>query len=131
MCNCVISEDRCNGQKSGFIFSLCTLYRSLKNKELTVGRLALYILALRSSCYDLQSLYLTGNEREPVLIHLKREMEEEKQNILCKTKCLCRRSRCEINGVGFNKTSDISKCTGFFSFPQSVTDQRPATISIL
>ncbi|XP_056602452.1 transcobalamin-2 [Triplophysa dalaica] len=56
--------------------------KSLKNKELTVGRLALYILALRSSCYDLQSLYLTGNEREPVLIHLKREMEEEKQNIL-------------------------------------------------
>lgn len=56
--------------------------KSLKNNELAVGRLALYILALKSSCHDLESLHLTGNdEREPLFTHLKREMEEEKQNI--------------------------------------------------
>ncbi|XP_051965898.1 transcobalamin-2 [Xyrauchen texanus] len=56
--------------------------KSLSNNEMVVGRLALYILALKSSCHELGSLYLTRNEiREPLLIHLKREMEEEKQNI--------------------------------------------------
>nr|XP_055055151.1 transcobalamin-2 isoform X1 [Misgurnus anguillicaudatus] len=56
--------------------------KSLKNNELAVGRLALYILALKSSCHDLESLYLAGNDdREPLFTHLKREMEEEKQNI--------------------------------------------------
>lgn len=49
-----------------------------------VGRLALYILALKSSCHDLESVHLTHNEiKESLLIHLKKEMEEEKQNIAC------------------------------------------------
>ncbi|KAK2911267.1 hypothetical protein Q8A67_003400 [Cirrhinus molitorella] len=56
--------------------------KSLKNHELVVGRLALYILALKSSCLDLESVHLTHNEiKESLLIHLKKEMEEEKQNI--------------------------------------------------
>lgn len=55
--------------------------KSLRNGELVVGRLALYILALRSSCHDL-SLHLNHNEKnEFLLTHLKKEMEEEKQNI--------------------------------------------------
>ncbi|XP_056313798.1 transcobalamin-2 isoform X2 [Danio aesculapii] len=56
--------------------------KSLRNGELVVGRLALYILALRSSCHDLTSLHLNHNEvNEFLLTHLKKEMEEEKQNI--------------------------------------------------
>uniref|UniRef100_A0A8C2F5E0 Transcobalamin II n=1 Tax=Cyprinus carpio TaxID=7962 RepID=A0A8C2F5E0_CYPCA len=55
--------------------------KSLRNNELVVGRLALYILALKSSCHDLESVHLTHNEMESLLIHLKKEMEEEKQNI--------------------------------------------------
>ncbi|XP_077097042.1 transcobalamin-2 [Siphateles boraxobius] len=56
--------------------------KSLRNGELVVGRLALYILALKSSCHDLQSVHLNHNEmKEPLLTHLKKEMEEEKQNI--------------------------------------------------
>lgn len=55
--------------------------KSLRNGELVVGRLALYILALRSSCHDL-SLHLNHNGmNEFLLTHLKKEMEEEKQNI--------------------------------------------------
>ncbi|XP_048043175.1 transcobalamin-2 [Megalobrama amblycephala] len=53
--------------------------KSLRSGELVVGRLALYILALKSSCHDLQSVHL--NHNEPLLTHLKKEMEEEKQNI--------------------------------------------------
>ncbi|TRY54453.1 hypothetical protein DNTS_023718 [Danionella cerebrum] len=56
--------------------------KSLGNGELVLGRLALYILALRSSCHDLQSLHVNHNHlRETLLIHLKKEIEEEKQNI--------------------------------------------------
>ncbi|XP_016420936.1 transcobalamin-2-like [Sinocyclocheilus rhinocerous] len=56
--------------------------KSLRNNELVVGRLALYILALKSSCHDLESVRLTHNKiKESLLIHLKKEMEEEKQNI--------------------------------------------------
>ncbi|XP_052413358.1 transcobalamin-2 [Carassius gibelio] len=56
--------------------------KSLRNNELVVGHLALYILALKSSCHDLESVHLTHNEmKESLLIHLKKEMEEEKQNI--------------------------------------------------
>lgn len=68
-----------NHLKTGF---LDDIEKSLRNGESVVGRLALFILALKSSCHDLQSVLLNHNEmREPLLTRLKKEMEEEKQNI--------------------------------------------------
>ncbi|XP_072521177.1 transcobalamin-2 [Salminus brasiliensis] len=55
---------------------------SLVARQMVVGRLALYILALRSSCHDLNSLTLSdGKTSEPLLTHLKRQMEKEKEHI--------------------------------------------------
>ncbi|XP_066513606.1 transcobalamin-2-like [Hoplias malabaricus] len=51
---------------------------SLAGGQMVVGRLALYILALRSSCHDLNSLTLSD---ESLLTHLKRQMEKEKEHI--------------------------------------------------
>ncbi len=79
---CSISTDFGSACIITIYISAC---RSLRNNELVVGRLALYILALKSSCHDLESVHLTHNEmKESLLIHLKKEMEEEKQNIACK-----------------------------------------------
>ena len=56
------------------------------------GRLALYVLALKASCYDLNSLTFTLNQKsETLLTHLKRQMEQEKEHIACE--CSVCRSR--------------------------------------
>ncbi|KAI4874920.1 hypothetical protein NFI96_012937 [Prochilodus magdalenae] len=55
---------------------------SLGAGQMVVGRLALYVLALKSSCHDLNSLTLSeGETSEPLLTHLKRQMEKEKEHI--------------------------------------------------
>ncbi|XP_054629201.1 transcobalamin-2 [Dunckerocampus dactyliophorus] len=47
-----------------------------------VGRLALYTLALKSSCYDLNTIHFTvGDKSETLLTHLKKQMEQEKEYI--------------------------------------------------
>lgn len=47
-----------------------------------VGRLALYVLALKASCHDLSNVsLLTGEKSEPLLTHLKKQMELEKEHI--------------------------------------------------
>lgn len=58
------------------------LQSSLVAGQAVTGQLALYILALRSSCHDLTSLTLTeGDAPEPLLTHLKRQLEREKEHI--------------------------------------------------
>ncbi|KAK3538862.1 hypothetical protein QTP86_018770, partial [Hemibagrus guttatus] len=53
---------------------------TLNNGKPVVGRLALYVMALKSSCHDLSSVFLlTGEKSEPVLTHLKKQMELEKE----------------------------------------------------
>ncbi|KAM9464328.1 transcobalamin-2-like isoform 1-T1 [Salvelinus alpinus] len=55
---------------------------SLANSQPVVGLLALYTLALKASCYDLNTLTFTVNQRsETLLTHLKRQMELEKDHI--------------------------------------------------
>ncbi|CAB1319840.1 unnamed protein product [Coregonus sp. 'balchen'] len=55
---------------------------SLANSQPVVGRLALYTLALKASCYDLNTLTFTVNQRsETLLTHLKRQMALEKEHI--------------------------------------------------
>ncbi|XP_064824881.1 transcobalamin-2-like isoform X2 [Oncorhynchus masou masou] len=55
---------------------------SLANSQPVVGLLALYILALKASCYDLNTLTFTVNQRsETLLTHLKRQMALEKEHI--------------------------------------------------
>ncbi|KAM6964972.1 transcobalamin-2 [Aplochiton taeniatus] len=57
------------------------LESSLANGQAIVGRLALYTLALRSSCYDLSTVTFTVNQvTETLLTHLKRQMEHEKEH---------------------------------------------------
>ncbi|KAL0979359.1 hypothetical protein UPYG_G00184090 [Umbra pygmaea] len=56
---------------------------SLANSQPVVGRLALYTLALKSSCHDPHTLTFTVNQRhENLLTHLKRLMEQEKEHIV-------------------------------------------------
>lgn len=58
---------------------------SLSNSQPVTGVLALYNLALKSSCYDLNTVSFTVNERsEALLTHLKNQMELEKEHIACK-----------------------------------------------
>ncbi|KAL6465209.1 hypothetical protein MHYP_G00253420 [Metynnis hypsauchen] len=58
------------------------IQNSLSGGQMVVGRLALYILALKSSCHDLNSLTLSeGETRDALLTHLKRQMEKEKDHI--------------------------------------------------
>ncbi|XP_067295050.1 transcobalamin-2 [Pseudorasbora parva] len=77
--NLAKESEHLNQLKKGFHEDI---EKSLRNGELVVGRLALYILALKSSCHDLQSVHLNHNEmREPLLTQLKKEMAEEQQNI--------------------------------------------------
>ncbi|KAM6944261.1 transcobalamin-2 [Lycodopsis pacificus] len=55
---------------------------SLSNSQPVAGLLALYTLALKSSCYDLNTITFTGSEKtETLLTHLKKQMEDEKQHI--------------------------------------------------
>ncbi|XP_006784349.1 transcobalamin-2 [Neolamprologus brichardi] len=55
---------------------------SLSNSQPVTGVLALYNLALKSSCYDLNTVSFTVNERsEALLTHLKNQMELEKEHI--------------------------------------------------
>ncbi|XP_069034346.1 transcobalamin-2 isoform X1 [Embiotoca jacksoni] len=55
---------------------------SLSNSQSVVGHLALYTLALKSSCYDLNTITFSISENsETLLTHLKRQMEQEKEHI--------------------------------------------------
>ncbi|XP_038825206.1 transcobalamin-2-like [Salvelinus namaycush] len=55
---------------------------SLANSQPVVGLLALYTLALKASCYDLNTLTFTVNQRsETLLTYLKRQMALEKEHI--------------------------------------------------
>ncbi|CAN9513207.1 unnamed protein product [Ophioblennius macclurei] len=54
----------------------------LSNSVSVVGRLALYTMALKSSCYDLNTITFTvGDKSETLLTHLKNQMEREKEHI--------------------------------------------------
>uniref|UniRef100_W5KQN6 Transcobalamin II n=1 Tax=Astyanax mexicanus TaxID=7994 RepID=W5KQN6_ASTMX len=56
--------------------------QSLAAGQAVTGQLALYVLALRSSCHDLTSLTLSdGDAPEHLLSHLKRQLEREKEHI--------------------------------------------------
>ncbi|XP_028314320.1 transcobalamin-2 [Gouania willdenowi] len=58
------------------------LQSSLSNSHSVVGLLALYALALKSSCYDLNTITFTvGEKSETLLTHLKKQMEQEKEHI--------------------------------------------------
>ncbi|XP_056275271.1 transcobalamin-2 [Pseudoliparis swirei] len=55
---------------------------SISNSQSVVGLLALYTLALKSSCYDLNTVTFTVSEKsETLLTHLKEQMEDEKEHI--------------------------------------------------
>ncbi|KAM4745724.1 transcobalamin-2 [Anableps anableps] len=55
---------------------------SLTNSQAVTGIMALYGLALKSSCYDLNTISFTVNDKnETLLTHLKRQMEQEKDHI--------------------------------------------------
>ncbi|KAM6931087.1 transcobalamin-2 [Xenentodon cancila] len=55
---------------------------SLANNQPVVGLLALYALALKSSCYDLNTVSFTVSESSKLLLtHLKKQMEQERENI--------------------------------------------------
>lgn len=63
----------------------CVFLSSLTNSQSVVGLLALYTMALRSSCYDLNTVTFTVSEKsETLLTHLKKQMEQEKDHIACK-----------------------------------------------
>ncbi|XP_051923710.1 transcobalamin-2 [Hippocampus zosterae] len=54
----------------------------LTGNQPVVGRLALYTLALKSSCFDLNTITFTvGDKSETLLTHLKKQMEQEKEYI--------------------------------------------------
>lgn len=55
---------------------------SLSNSQSVTGHLALYTLALKSSCFDLNTVTFTVNDKsETLLTHLKNQMENEKEHI--------------------------------------------------
>lgn len=55
---------------------------SLSNSKAVVGTLALYTLALKSSCYDIHTVTFTVSEKsESLLTHLKKQLEDEKDHI--------------------------------------------------
>ncbi|KAM9393929.1 transcobalamin-2 isoform 1-T2 [Pholidichthys leucotaenia] len=55
---------------------------SLSNNQPVTGLLALYSLALKSSCYDLNMITLTvGEKSQTLLTHLKKQMDLEKEHI--------------------------------------------------
>nr|XP_061804246.1 transcobalamin-2-like [Nerophis lumbriciformis] len=54
----------------------------LSGNQPVVGRLALYALALKSSCFDLNTVTFTvGDKSETLLMHLKHQLEQEKEYI--------------------------------------------------
>lgn len=58
---------------------------SLSNSQPVTGILALYTLALKSSCYDPSTVTFTvGENTVSLLTQLKTEMELEKEHISCK-----------------------------------------------
>ncbi|XP_047447894.1 transcobalamin-2 [Mugil cephalus] len=58
------------------------LQSSISSSQSVVGLLALYTLALRSSCYDLNTVTFTvDGKSETLLTQLKKQMEREKDNI--------------------------------------------------
>lgn len=60
------------------------LLSSLSNSQAVTGLLALYTMALKSSCYDLSTVSFAVDEKsETLLTHLKRQMEREKDHITC------------------------------------------------
>jgi len=66
------------------LYTLVSL-SSLTNSQPVTGTLALYSLALKSSCYDLNTITFTVNDKsETLLTHLKKQMEQEKEHIACK-----------------------------------------------
>uniref|UniRef100_A0A3P8YAJ3 Transcobalamin II n=1 Tax=Esox lucius TaxID=8010 RepID=A0A3P8YAJ3_ESOLU len=70
-------KDHLNSPKTNEIES------SLANGEPVLGRLALYPLALKASCHDINTLTFTVNHRnEYLLTLLKRLMEREKEHIV-------------------------------------------------
>ncbi|XP_076587934.1 transcobalamin-2 [Chaetodon auriga] len=55
---------------------------SLSNSQPVVGIMALYTMALKSSCHDLNTVTFTVSETsETLLTHLKNQMEQEKEHI--------------------------------------------------
>ncbi|XP_012718978.2 transcobalamin-2 [Fundulus heteroclitus] len=55
---------------------------SLTNGQAVTGLMALYGLALKSSCYDLNTITFDVNDKkETLLTHLKKQMEQEKEHI--------------------------------------------------
>lgn len=63
----------------------CVFLSSLSNSQSVAGLLALYTLALKSSCYDLNTVTFTvGEKSESLLTHLKKQMEDEKEHIACR-----------------------------------------------
>ncbi|KAM4577767.1 transcobalamin-2 isoform 1-T2 [Fundulus diaphanus] len=55
---------------------------SLTNGQAVTGLMALYSLALKSSCYDLNTItFDVSDKKETLLTHLKRQMEQEKDHI--------------------------------------------------
>ncbi|XP_038151451.1 transcobalamin-2 [Cyprinodon tularosa] len=55
---------------------------SLTNSQAVSGLMALYALALKSSCYDLNTItFIINDKSETLLTHLKRQMEQEKDHI--------------------------------------------------
>ncbi|XP_074494011.1 transcobalamin-2 [Sebastes fasciatus] len=55
---------------------------SLSNSKAVVGIMALYTLALKSSCYDIHTVTFTVSEKsESLLTHLKKQLEDEKDHI--------------------------------------------------
>ncbi|CAK6966513.1 transcobalamin-2 [Scomber scombrus] len=58
------------------------LRNSLSNSQPVVGLLALYTMALKSSCFDLNTITFTvGDKSETLQTHLKKQMELEKEHI--------------------------------------------------
>ncbi|XP_071339052.1 transcobalamin-2 [Trachinotus anak] len=58
------------------------IQNSLSNSQPVTGIMALYTLALKSSCYDLNTVSFTASDTsETLLTHLKKQMEQEKEHI--------------------------------------------------
>uniref|UniRef100_A0A1A8K3I9 Transcobalamin II, like n=1 Tax=Nothobranchius kuhntae TaxID=321403 RepID=A0A1A8K3I9_NOTKU len=59
-----------------------SIQSSLTNSQPVTGIMALYSLALKSSCYDLNTITFTvGDKSEMLLTNLKKQMEQEKEHI--------------------------------------------------
>lgn len=59
--------------------------RSLSNSQPAVGLMALFSLALKSSCYDLNTVTFTVGENSATLLtHLKKQMDQEKDHTISK-----------------------------------------------